>query len=353
VQNGLYSGLFRTRQIPTFEGKLQMKHLTIVVPAGQINLSTIACIAGVYEIFTTANGYNKRNGNEEVFKIELTGISNKAEIYKNLFTVKPEVNISTITKTNLIIIPSTLIRSYKDTVKENRLLIDWIEKQYKEGAEVASMCSGAFVLALSGLLDGKSCSTHWAFADTFRAMFPKVNLQADQLITDENGIYTNGGAYSFLNLAIYLVEKYYDRQTAIYCSKIFQIEMDRNSQSAFTIFTGQKLHEDETVKKAQSYIESKLHEKISVEHLSSRFAVGRRNFDRRFIKATGNTPLEYMQRVKIESAKKAFETNRKTINEVMYEVGYSDVKAFREVFRKITGMSPIEYKGKYNKQALV
>jgi transcriptional regulator GlxA family with amidase domain len=332
---------------------MQMKHLTIIVPVGQINLSTIACIAGVYEIFTTANGFNKRSGKEELFKIELAGMSNKAEAYKNLFTVKPEVNISTINKTNLIIIPSTLIRSYKDTVKENRLLIDWIEKQYKEGAEVASMCSGAFVLALSGLLDGKSCSTHWAFADTFRIMFPKVNLQTDQLITDENGIYTNGGAYSFLNLAIYLVEKYYDRQTAIYCSKIFQIEMDRNSQSAFTIFTGQKLHEDETVKEAQSYIESKLHEKISVEHLSSRFAVGRRNFDRRFIKATGNTPLEYMQRVKIESAKKAFETNRKTINEVMYEVGYSDVKAFREVFRKITGMSPIEYKGKYNKEVVV
>jgi transcriptional regulator GlxA family with amidase domain len=107
------------------------------------------------------------------------------------------------------------------------------------------------------------------------------------------------------------------------------------------------------VKKAQAYIESKLDEKISVEHLSSRFAVGRRNFDRRFIKATGNTPVEYAQRVKIEAAKKAFETSRKTINEVMYEVGYSDVKAFREVFRKITGMSPLEYKGKYNKEMAV
>lgn len=330
-----------------------MKHLTIIVPVAQINLGTIACIAGVCEIFATANGYNKRNGKKELFTIELAGVSKKAESCKNLFTVKPEVNISTITKTNLIIIPSTSIRSYTEAVKENRLLIDWIGKQYKEGAEVASMCSGAFLLASTGLLDGKSCSTHWVFADTFRARFPKVNLQADQLITDENGIYTNGGAYSFLNLAIYLVEKYYDRQTAIYCSKILQIEMDRNSQSAFAIFTGQKMHEDETVKKAQSYIESKLHEKISVEHLSSRFAVGRRNFDRRFIKATGNTPLEYMQRVKIESAKKAFETNRKTINEVMYEVGYSDVKAFREVFKKITGMSPIEYKEKYNKEAVV
>jgi len=235
----------------------------------------------------------------------------------------------------------------------NAGLIDWIEKQYKHGAEIASICTGAFLLASSGLLDGKNCSTHWAVADNFRAMFPKVNLQTDKLITDENGIYTNGGAYSFLNLVIYLVEKYYDRQTAIFCSKVFQIEIDRQSQSAFTIFTGQKLHGDEMVKKAQAYIESKVDEKISVEDLSSRFAVGRRNFDRRFIKATGNTPVEYSQRVKIESAKKAFETSRKTINEVMYEVGYSDVKAFREVFRKITGMSPLEYRGKYNKEAVV
>jgi transcriptional regulator GlxA family with amidase domain len=115
-------------------------------------------------------------------------------------------------------------------------------KQYKHGAEVASICTGAFLLASSGLLDGKTCSTHWAVADNFRAMFPNVNLQTDKLITDEKGIYTNGGAYSFLNLVIYLVEKYYDRQTAIFCSKVFQIEMDRQSQSAFIIFKGQKLH---------------------------------------------------------------------------------------------------------------
>jgi transcriptional regulator GlxA family with amidase domain len=238
-------------------------------------------------------------------------------------------------------------------VKGNQLLIDWIEQQYKNGAEIASMCTGTFMLASAGLLDGKNCSTHWSAADTFRTMFPKVNLQADKVITDEHGIYTNGGAYSFLNLVIYLVEKYYDRQTAIYCSKIFQVEMDRQSQSAFTIFKGQKLHGDEMVQKAQAYIESKVDEKISVEDLSSRFAVGRRNFDRRFIKATGNTPVEYSQRVKIESAKKAFENSRKTINEVMYDVGYSDVKAFREVFRKITGISPLEYRNKYNKDAVV
>jgi transcriptional regulator GlxA family with amidase domain len=338
-----------------------MKHLTILVPDGQNNLSSIV---GTYKIFTRANEYwslaesrgqtpaGKKTGRTELFKIELAGISKNVEFYNGLFTVRPHTNISAILKTNLIIIPS-LNYNYQKTVKENKLLIDWIEKQYKHGAEIASICTGAFLLASSGLLDGKTCSTHWAVADNFRIMFPQVNLQTDKLITDENGIYTNGGAYSFLNLVIYLIEKYYDRQTAIFCSKVFQIEMDRQSQSAFTIFRGQKLHGDEMVKKAQAYIESKLDEKISVEDLSSRFAVGRRNFDRRFIKATGNTPVEYAQRVKIEAAKKAFETSRKTINEVMYEVGYSDVKAFREVFRKITGMSPLEYRGKYNKEALV
>lgn len=326
-----------------------MKHLTILVPDGENNLSSIV---GAYKIFSRANAYWKETRKNEMFAIQLAGISKKVEFYDGLFSVKPHTNVSAIVKTNLIIIPS-LNHNYQKAVKGNKLLIDWIAKQYKQGAEVASVCTGAFMLAASGLLDGKSCSTHWSAAENFRAMFPKVDLQTDKLITDENGIYTNGGAYSFLNLLIYLIEKHYDRQTAIYCSKVFQIEMDRNSQTAFTIFTGQKLHDDETVKKAQSYIEGNLHEKISVEHMSSKFSVGRRNFDRRFIKATGNTPVEYMQRVKIESAKKAFESSRKTINEVMYEVSYSDVKAFREVFRKVTGMSPLEYRGKYNKDALV
>ena len=326
-----------------------MKQLTIIVPDGENNLSSIV---GAYKIFSRANAYWKQTKNTELFAIQLAGISKEIEFYDGLFSVKPHVDISEITKTNLIIIPS-LNHNYTKALEGNEVLIDWIKKQYKNGAEVASICTGAFMLASSGLLDGKTCSTHWAAAENFKTMFPKVNLQTDRLITDENGIYTNGGAYSFLNLIIYLIEKYYDRQTAIYCSKVFQIEMDRNSQSEFTIFTGQKLHEDDTVKKAQSYIESKLHEKISVAHLSSEFSISRRNFDRRFIKATGNTPVEYMQRVKVESAKKAFESSRKTISEVMYDVGYSDIKAFREVFKRITGMSPIDYRNKYNKEIMV
>ncbi len=330
-----------------------MKHLTIIVPDGQGNLSTIASIVGAYEIIAHANKYWKELGHGDLFKVELAGISTRSEHFENLVTVKPQNHISAITHTNLIIIPSSSFQSPDGATKGNKMLIDWIANQYKHGAEVASMCTGAFMLASSGLLNGKSCSTHWSAAEKFRALFPEVRLQPDKLITDENGIYTNGGGYSFLNLMLYLVEKYYDRQTAIFCSKMFEIEMDRNSQSTFTIFTGQKMHGDEMVKKAQAYIESNLRERISFEKLSSRFFVSRRNFDRRFVKATGNSPLEYSQRVRVESAKRALETGRRTINEVMDQAGYSDVKAFREVFRKITGMSPLEYRNRYNKEAMV
>jgi transcriptional regulator GlxA family with amidase domain len=327
-----------------------MQRIVIVFPQQLSNLSTVACIIGTVEVFTKANDYWKKQGNRQQYELVIAGTATKEEYVKGLIAVKTDAHITEIEKANLVIIPSAI--PIKNT-NENTELLEWIINQYKAGAEVASMCSGAFILASTGILDGRSCSTHWSLTDTFREMFPKVNLSTDKLITDEKGIYTNGGAYSFLNLVIYLVEKYYDRPTAIYCSKVLQIELDRNSQSAFSIFTGQKQHGDEMVQQAQKFIESNVEEKISIEKMSSKFAIGRRNFDRRFIKATGNTPLEYSQRVKIESAKKSLESTRKTVNEVMYEVGYADVKAFREVFRKITGLSPLEYRGKYNKEAAV
>ncbi|MCK7554143.1 helix-turn-helix domain-containing protein [Chitinophaga sedimenti] len=326
-----------------------MKQITILVPDGQNNL---ASIIGCYQVLLKANQYWKEKGREVPYQVRLAGISSEVTFYEDVFSVRPHTHIGNIRQTDLIIIPS-LDHQYDRTVNNNGPLIQWLAAQYKQGAEIASVCTGAFLLAASGILDGKTCSTHWIVAEQFRQRFPDIDLQPDRLITDESGIYTNGGAYSFLNLLLYLIEKKYDRPTAIYCAKVFQIELDRQSQSPFMIFEGQKMHGDELIQQAQAYIEAHLHEKISVEALSGRFAVGRRHFDRRFIKATGNTPLEYLQRVKIESAKKAFETSRKNINEVMYDVGYADVKAFREVFRKVTGMSPLEYRNKYNKEAVV
>jgi transcriptional regulator GlxA family with amidase domain len=326
-----------------------MKHIAIVAPYGQSNMSSVACIVGSFEVLSEANLFWKKKEGDDIYKIEIVGVSERTEFSNGVVTIRPHVDINSLKKTDLIVIPS-LISDYEHALEGNKRIVDWIAEQYKQGAEIASMCTGAFMLASAGLLNGKNCSTHWSAENTFRTLFPNVRLQTQNTITYEAGIYTNGGAYSFLNLLIYLIEKYYDRQTAIYCSKVFQIEIDRQYQSGFSIFSGQKLHDDEEIKKAQEYIETNINEKISIDDLSSRLSIGRRNFDRRFLKATGNSPLEYSQRVKVEAAKKAFENSRKTINEVMYEVGYSDLKAFREVFRKITGMSPLAYRSRYNKE---
>ncbi len=322
-----------------------MQHLTIAVPQGQSNLSSIV---GTYKVFSRANQYWESMGKPPVFKIQLAGFATKIDLYDGLFTINP-TPIQQINKTNFVVIPS-INKDYHNSLKQNTELIEWIANQYQNGAEIASICTGAFLLAATGLVEGKTCSTHWIAAETFKKLYPKVNLVTEKLITDESGIYTNGGAFSFLNLLLYLVEKKYDRETAIYCSKVFQIDIDRNQQSPFTIFEGQKDHSDALIKKTQQLIESNLQDKISFEKVAEELAISRRNFDRRFIKATGNTPVEYLQRVKVEAAKKQFETGMKNVNEVMYDVGYTDVKAFREVFRKITGLSPLEYRQKYNKE---
>jgi transcriptional regulator GlxA family with amidase domain len=325
-----------------------MKHLTILVPdAKGANLSSIV---GTYKIFTRANRRWRALGKEERFNVQVAGAHKEFELYDGLFAIRPHTQFSKIRKTDLIIIPS-LQHDVVEPLKQNKELINWIKMQRNKGAEVASICTGAFLLAATGLLDGKNCSTHWNAAEQFKKDFPAVNLVEDKILTDEQGIYTNGGAFSFLNLILYLVEKYYDRPTAIYCAKVFQIDIDRNSQSPFTIFTGQKDHNDVMVQKAQEYIESRITDKISMEDLAAKFKINRRSFDRRFIKATGNTPSLYQQRVRMEVAKKAFEASAKTVNEVMFDVGYSDLKAFREVFRRTTGLSPVEYKTRYNSKS--
>jgi transcriptional regulator GlxA family with amidase domain len=326
-----------------------MKKLIIVIPAGQNNLSSVV---GPYKFFTKANDYSIKRGKTAVFDVQLAGISEKEELYDGLFSIKPHTKIRLIERADLVIIPAQAHQDLLQVVAANHELIAWLKDQYRQGAEIASICTGAFLLASTGLLDGRSCSTHWNAANLFRQTFPAVNLQTDKILTDEQSIYTNGGAYSFLNLMLYLVEKFYDRETALFCAKIFQVDIDRSSQSAFIIFNGQKDHTDEAIRSAQLYIEQNLPDKISIEELAGKFALSRRNFDRRFIQATGNTPAEYQQRVRVEQAKKMLESGRKNVSEVMYEVGYADLKAFRAVFKKITGLTPLDYRNKFNRNAV-
>ena len=309
-------------------------------------------IEGPHKVFSQVNEFLTGMGKPPLFDVKLVGLSKETHTYENVFTVTPQLTLQDVKETDLILIPA-LKGDLANAVQINHEFIPWIANHYRAGSEVASLCLGAFLLAGTGLLKGRKCATHWIAANDFKKMFPDVNLVAEKIITDENGIYCSGGAYSFLNLILYLVEKYAGRSMAVLCAKVFEIEIERGSQSPFIIFNGQKEHEDEPIKKAQAFIENNFQKRITVDELASMLALSRRNLERRFKKATSNTTVEYIQRVKIEAAKISLESSRENINEVMYKVGYTDSKAFRTTFKKITGLSPLQYRSKYNKEMLV
>lgn len=325
-----------------------MKHISILVPQGAI----LGSLEGSRQLLTQVNDFFRMRGQEPLFHVQLIGIAKETPLSGGSFTANADLLIDEVEKTDLIIIPA-VDGDIRAAIEKNKDFLPWIARQYEGGSEVASLCLGAFLLASTGLLDGKKCATHWLAANDFRRMFPEVELVEEKIITDEQGIYSSGGAFSYMNLILYLIGKYAGHEMAIMAAKVFAIEIDRKSQSPFIMFQGQREHEDETVRKAQAYIEEHFQEKITVDQLSDLLALNRRSLERRFKKATSNTVSEYIQRVKIEVAKKDFETTRKNIYEVMFEVGYSDVKAFRTIFRKTTGLSPVEYRNKYNKEVMV
>lgn len=306
-------------------------------------------IEGPHKLFTEVNDLAASMGRPALFNVQLVGISRETPLNNGLFTVTTEWTVDNVKKTDLVIIPA-VHGDLQQAIKNNEAFLPWIIDQYKQGAEIASLCLGAFLLASTGLLKGRNCATHWLAANDFRRMFPDVNLVADKILTDEYGIYSSGGAYSYLNLILYLVEKYAGREMSVFVSKVFQIDIERDSQSPFTIFRGQKEHEDEPIKQAQEFIEKNFQDKITVDQLASMFALGRRNLERRFKKATSNTVVEYIQRVKIEAAKLSLEKSKHNVAEVMYNVGYTDPKAFRVTFKRITGLSPVQYRNKYNRE---
>lgn len=323
------------------------KHISILIPHGHTSVSNIE---GTHHIFSEVNYILGTMGKKPIFEVQLVGISKQTSQRDGLFTISPDILIKDLKKTDLIIIPA--IHGDQDKVMEmNKEFIPWIIQQYKGGAEIVSFCIATFFLAGTGLLKGKQCATHWGYTNKFKKMFPDANLVNDKIMTEDDGIYTSGGAYSFLNLNLYLVEKFAGREIAILIAKAFMIDIDRYSQSPFIIFQGQKAHEDEVIKKAQGYIEDNYKEKISVEDIAHEFALSRRSLERRFKHATSNTVTEYIQRVKVEAAKKSLESTGENVNEVMYNVGYADPKAFRIIFKRITGLSPLAYRNKYNPAA--
>jgi transcriptional regulator GlxA family with amidase domain len=320
-----------------------MKQISFLLAGGKLKPTSLF---GAIEVFEKANQFLQQKGEAPYYEIQLVGKEFGQPMLNSFFSLNSLKSIGEVKKTDFIIIPA--FEPEENAAGKYENILEWVVNQYKSGAEVASLCTGAFLLASSGLLDDKTCSTHWKAEAVFKRMFPDLKLATDKIITDHKGIYTAGGGMSAFNLCLYLVEKYNGRETALYCSKVLQLDIERQSQAPFSIFKGLKSHTDNTIRRIQEFIESNTEEKITVDLLAAKCNMDRVNFSRRFKKATQIPPIDYVQQVKMEAAKRELEAGRKNINEVMYSVGYVDIKAFRTIFKKVAGLTPTEYKAKFS-----
>ena len=321
-----------------------MKHISILA----LKNSNIASIIDARAVFIKVNELLVNSGRKKSFDIQIVGMTNENKMSESLFSIKPEVLTDQVTKTDLIIIPA-LIGDMMSATYTNRFFVDWIVKQYKKNAEIASLCTGAFMLAFSGLLRNKKCTTHWQYANEFRHIYPNIELIDEKIIVEHNGLYSSGGNNAYWNLLLFLIEKFVNREMAIQIAKYFVINMDKLSQTPFIIFNGLKDHDDEEILKSQEYIEQNYQQKITVDELAAKLHLTRRTLERRFKKCTHCTVIEYLQKVRVEVSKKELEIGRKSIDEILTDVGYSDPQAFRDIFKRVTGTTPVEYKNRYTK----
>lgn len=327
-----------------------MKHVYILVYPDAV----LSSAAAPLDIFTRSNAVLQACGRGPAFQVALLSAQgndvqlNSPVQFHCEFTLADVPPKSHGHHQRLIVIPA-FESDWEQVRSKNAGLPAWLRQHYQAGTELASLCKGSYFLAEAGLLDGAPCTSHWSSLDDMRARFPGVRLQPDAVVTDQNGLYTGGGAFSSLNLVLYLVEKFCGHDIGIRVSKNFSIHRDHISQAHFSVFRGLNQHGDQAILKAQSLIEAQYAEDVSVEHVAKLINMSKRNFIRRFKQATQYTPLEYIQRVRIEAVKKALEEGAENIQALMYDVGYNDNKTFRGVFKRITGVTPQDYRKKYSR----
>ena len=305
-----------------------------------------AAVLDARSVFRKVNEIYRAKHRRDLFDIQIVAETKTMVIEEGLVTIQADATVDDVTRTDLVIIPA-LRGDMISSGHHNRFFVDWLIRQYKQNAEIASLCTGAFMLAFTGLLTDKKCTTHWQYADEFRFYYPNITLVDDKIIVEQNGLYSSGGSNAYWNLLVFLVEKYVNREMAILIAKYFVVNMDKVQQTPFIVFNGLKKHNDAEILKAQEYIEGNYVSKITTEDMAEKFFLNRRTFERRFKKATHCTVLEYVQKVRIEASKKALEIGRKSVDEIMTSVGYFDSQTFRELFKKVTGVTPLEYRNRY------
>jgi len=303
--------------------------------------------AALIDVFESANRFYEEAGDTQPFTIKLLYLSGHETPAYDGYT--PMV-IDGATCYDLLLIPSFKNNNISESLQENGPWLPWLTAQHSAGAAIASFCTGAFVLAAAGLLNGRPATTHINAEAVFARMFPLVQLQAEAVVTEKDNIYTSGGATNTFHLLMLLLERYANREVAVRAAKMFSIDLDRNRQTYFGSFTPLENHGDDLVKQAQDEIKKNYSKANTIEELITDVPASRRNLVRRFKLVTGITPIEYLQKTRIEAAKQLLEQSRYSILEVMLESGYNDLKTFRTLFKKTVGMTPKMYRDKFSGQ---
>ncbi len=264
----------------------------------------------------------------------------------NNVLIQPHCSIADVDQTDLVVIASA---TYIEKILEkNPELVPWIRRQYARGGHVASICTGVFLLAETGLLDGKAATLHWGFVEQFRQKYPRVNLKQDQMFLDQGRLYCSAGVNAGLDLSLYLVEKLCGRQTAVQCAKTMILDMGREIQTPYDCFLFSRDHGDTEVLGVQKWLEQHHTQAIDYDHLAGKYGMSRRSLERRFKQAAGVTPLGYLQQMRVETAKHLLEEGSRTFNEITYLVGYEDISFFRKVFVRLAGLRPKEYQQRFS-----
>jgi transcriptional regulator GlxA family with amidase domain len=320
------------------------KKVSILVFEGCTPMAPVSAM----EIFNKAGAIHAQvtKSNAWFFETELVGIRRKKVRSSNRFSLTCHTTLDKVAKTDILLIPAIEF-DIEQKLKENRIAIPHLLRLQKKGTELGSMCTGAFLLAATGLLKNKSATTHWFMASAFREMFPDVTLEDHKVIVDEGGLYSSGGATSSLTLGLYLTEKYCGKETANIASRMLLMDNERASQTRFSMFIPQTQHKDEVIYRAQKAIEEDREKKLTVESLAGIVNLSKRSFIRRFKAATANTPMEYMQRMNVEKAKRQLESSDDSIEQIIYSLGYNDIHSFRKIFIRYTDLTPKEYRGRY------
>ena len=304
---------------------------------------------GPMEVFRHAGAlWNILTGEPPVprFRVTTASVGGRPVRCDGPIHIQPAAALTAIRKTELIFIPSTG-PNVEDMVERNAPVVPWLRRWHKRGAAIASVCSGVGLLAATGLLDGKRATTHWALAERLREKYPKVRWMPELMVTEDRGFYCGGGVNASLDLALYLVERFCGHDVAMQTAKALLIDTPRAWQAGFAIVPLKTEHSDETILSAQEWMHQNFHQTFPLEAPARRVGMSQRNFVRRFKQATGDSPLIYLQKLRVASAKRLLESDHRTMQEIGDAVGYQDVAFFRMLFERHTGVSPSAYRRRF------